>query len=229
MPFFSAAGNGGDAVSRRPHQAAQARLYPLHSQSPPPPPPDSLPRRVLEVRSGSDCVNNIVANFDAVLSELNLPDLSHLLMAQLSAPLWKRHTKNHLAIKGLLQHVEDCADYHASACEFRPLKPARHWSTTVGDPALTRLKNFRIHLLVGCDGLEKDAARFRSRNTGRPAGDPTCKLCGADSEDAVHFIFSCQALSVRRRGLLSGAPPIITSTFTELQHRRNRQTAESAW
>ena len=187
-------------------------------------PPDSLPRRVLEVRSGSDCANSIVANFNVVLSELNLPDLSHLLMAQPSAPLWKRHTKNHLAIKGLLQHIEDCADYHASACEFRPLKPARHWTTTVGDPALTRLNNFRIRLLVGCDGLEKDAARFRSRNTGRPAGDPTCKLCGADSEDAVHFIFSCQALSVRRRGLLSGAPPIISSTFTDSTSSSNPQT-----
>ena len=88
-------------------------------------PPDSLPRRVLEACGGSDSAGRFVANFKAVLSDLNLPDLSHILAAQPSPPLWKKHTKNHLAIKELLQHIEDCADYHASACEFQPLKPAK--------------------------------------------------------------------------------------------------------
>jgi hypothetical protein len=40
-------------------------------------------------------------------------------------------------------------------------RPLPHWSVTVGDVQRTRANNFRIRLLPGCDGLEKDAARFR--------------------------------------------------------------------
>ena len=171
-------------------------------------PPYSLPRRVLEARAGSDCANSIVANFKVVISKLNLLDLSHILAAQPSVPFWKRHTKNHLATKRLLQHIEDCADYHASACEFRPLKPAKHWSITVSDLALTQLNNFRIRLLVGCDGLEKDAARFRSRNTGRLVGDPSCWLRGHSP-----FYLNLPGTQVHRHSLLDDALPIISTMY----------------
>ena len=59
------------------------------------------------------------------------------------------------------------------------------------DPTLTRLNNFRMRLLVGCDGLEQNAARFRYRNTGTAPSDPLCKL---DQEDAVHFTAVCSRL-----------------------------------
>ena len=84
--------------------------------------------------------------------------------------------------------------------------PSRHWSTTVGDP---RLNNFKIRLLVDCDGLEKDAARFRSRNTGRPAGDPSCVVLtlrtqSISSHPARHS--QCGAIAYSTMPRLSSRP-----------------------
>ena len=90
------------------------------------------------------------------------------------------------------------------------------WSSTVGNVRLTRLNNFRIHLLVGCDGLEKDAARFRSRQ--QPdveVGDAVCKLCGNSTEDALHFISFCPALATARTNLLRAAPSSISSLLLD--------------
>ena len=55
------------------------------------------------------------------------------------------------------------------------IKPVSQWAVTVGDINMMRMNNFSIHLLVGCDGLEKDASRFRTRNTGGRIQDPSCK------------------------------------------------------
>ena len=41
---------------------------------------------------------------------------------------------------------------------------------------------------MGCDGLEKDVSRFRSRNTGAKPMDPSCKLCDAESEVAAQSL-----------------------------------------
>ena len=41
----------------------------------------------------------------------------------------------------------------------------------------TRRNNFRIRLLVGCDGLEADASRFRWRKDRSQPNNSTCKLC----------------------------------------------------
>ena len=60
----------------------------------------------------------------------------------------------------------------------------------VGDLHLTCLNNFCVHLLVGCNGLEKNACRFLVRDSSATSGDCSCKLCGADCEDTQHFISS---------------------------------------
>ena len=89
-----------------------------------------------------------------------------------------------LALKAHLEFLEEWDAYHLGSRSLSLLKPAPHWAVTVGDVKMTRLNNFRIRLLVGCDGLERDASRFRTRNTGGRVHDPSCKLCGAVSEDA---------------------------------------------
>ena len=64
----------------------------------------------------------------------------------------------------------------------------QHWEFTVGNPTLTRANNLRIRLLAGCEGLEKDAARFHYRNKQFSPADPSCKLCAAPCKDARHFL-----------------------------------------
>ena len=97
-------------------------------------PTDSLARRVFEARARSECSSSIVADFETVLSDLNLPKLSHLLVAQPRAPLWKRHVKNHLATRGLLEFIEDCTDYHASAWVERTEARTNRVETVEGTP-----------------------------------------------------------------------------------------------
>ena len=71
---------------------------------------------------------------------------------------------------------------------------------------LTTRSNFRVRLLLGCHGLESDAAGFRVRRDGSPTGNPMCKLCNSEKEDPVHFLAVCNALQAQRRVLLSHAP-----------------------
>ena len=99
--------------------------------------------------------------------ELNFPDLSLLLSTPPKVTVWKSHVKKHLAFKAQLEFIEDCEAYHVSSCDFISLRPAPHWTITLGN--LTRVNLFRVCLLVGCDGLEKDAAKFWTRHNGRAA------------------------------------------------------------
>ena len=71
---------------------------------------------------------------------------------------------------------------------------------------LTARSNFRVKLLLGCHGLESDAARFRVRRDGDPTRVSTCKLCKSGVEDATHFLATCSALLVQRQELLSHTP-----------------------
>ena len=100
---------------------------------------------------------------------------------------------------------------------YRTTERCPHWQITRGQPTLTRKNNFRIRLLVGCDGLEQDASRFRHRSL--PAGDNRCKLCLLEPEDASHFIARCPALSGPRSLLLTNFPtPPSVPPLLELLH-----------
>ena len=70
------------------------------------------------------------------------------------------------------------------------------------------LSNFNLPdlLLVGCDGLEKDAARFRSRR--QPDVEVGDAVCGNSTEDALHFILDpvLTSLPVSYSNILRAAP-----------------------
>ena len=75
-----------------------------------------------------------------------------------------------------------------SSCNVKPLCPAPHWEVTVGNFKLTQAKLFCVPLLVGCDGLELDAAHFRGRTTGTEPGNSLSKICHVEAEDAhAHY------------------------------------------
>ena len=67
--------------------------------------------------------------------------------------------------------------------------------------------NFRIQLLVGCDGLEHDACRFRTRRFPGTDKSSVCKLCLQEPEDQAHFIAWCPRLEAVRSQLLLTVPP----------------------
>ena len=91
--------------------------------------------------------------------------------------------------------LDVCDHLPLSDCLLCLGKPTPHWSVTRGLPKLTRLNNFRIRLLVGCDGLEADGSRFKRRKYAAAAvNDPTCRLCKLEPAVPAHFILRCSAL-----------------------------------
>ena len=171
-------------------------------------PSDSLARQVLVARAATPNAKGTIKRYRELLSGLSLPELSALLSTPPKNEPWKAFIKKNLALRAHVDFLETQDASYLGSCDLQLHRPAPHWRVTVGDPTLTRLNNFRIRLLVGCDGLEHDAARFWYRNTGAAPSDPSCKLCGHDQEDAVHFIAVCPRLENARLEALAVAPPI---------------------
>ena len=175
-------------------------------------PPDSLPKRVMLARAKLAPGKGIICVYEKILNDLSLPDLSSVLTSSPKASAWKSFAKKHLAICAQLDFFENCENYLISSCEFKLFKPSVHWTTTVGNTKLTRLNNFRIRLLVGCDGLNHDTSRFRNRKVANPA---QCCLCSLGTEDAEHFISKCPALSAERQSMLNNSQSAIRNQLPD--------------
>ena len=67
-------------------------------------------------------------------------------------------------------------------------------------------------LLLGCHGLESDAARFRVRRDGGRTGNPLCKLCNSGEEDPEHFLSTCNQ---GHEGLRTFSKSIVPLKFVE--------------
>ena len=69
----------------------------------------------------------------------------------------------------------DCSGLPISKCSPASFIQGRicpQWLISKGDRQMLQRSNFKIRLLVGCDGLEWDTSRFRGGER-----SPTCKLC----------------------------------------------------
>ena len=109
-------------------------------------------------------------------SELCLPPLTSIMQGNWRRSVWKKQVRSATLSAEFLQFLEVCDHLPLSNCLLSVGKPARHWHSTLGLPALTRLNNFRIRLLVGCDGLEADASRFHYRHL---PSIPLCQISAA--------------------------------------------------
>ncbi len=125
--------------------------------------------------------------------------LSQILKLPYPAPnLWKN-------IKLILSYVllqSQCGSIPISKCGPKSITNGcifPHWMTKGTD----RCSNFRVRLLVNCDGLEADAARFRGNIS------PLCKLCSTGPENTSHFTIVCPALQDIRDQQLPLAPDTI--------------------
>ena len=175
----------------------------------------SLPKKLISARIRNASAKGLIPRLEDALNKLNLPDINSLIESRVKREPWKKSIKKQLNIKTYLRFLTDCEEYYVSECDLKIGRPIQHWAVTLGDSKLSRANNFRIRLLVGCDGLEKDAARFRRRNNDRAPSDPSCKLCNAPVEDAFHFISHCPALEGERLRLLDCAPPSVKTQLPD--------------
>ena len=156
----------------------------------------------------------LIPDLQSTLDHLNLPSIKILLDNPVYPAYWKRTIKKQLGVRAYLKFLEDCQECILSDCDTKIGRPLPHWSVTIGDVQRTRATNFKIRLLVGCDGLEKEPARFRSRSNGTSPADP-CKLCGDPTEDTSHFISCCPALERERIRLISSAPTAVQALLPD--------------
>ena len=82
---------------------------------------------------------------------------------------------NSIIILIIIHYQKSSSLKGSSECDIKIGRPLPQWSVTVGDVQRTRATNFEIRLLAGCDGLKKDAVRFRSRNNGISPADPSLR------------------------------------------------------
>jgi len=172
----------------------------------------------------SDAKKGSIPVWSEPLYSLDLPGLSQLMDSPWSRTSWKKHVKCLLNTNALLSHQSDCSHLPISEYLFESGKPLPHWSVTRSLPILTRQSNFHIRLLLGCDGLEHDACRFRTRRFPGTAKLSVCKLCLQEPEDQAHFIARCPRLEAVCSQLLLMASlpcshydqPIISTSLLEL-------------
>ena len=172
---------------------------------------DALPKMIFCARVLSNAKKGSIPVWSDLLQSLDLPDLSQFMDSPWSRKSWKKFVKCLLKTNSLLHHQLDCSHLPISQCSFELDKPLSHWSITRNLPTLTRRNNFRIRLLVACDGLEHDACRFRTRRFPGAHNSTVCKLCFQEPEDAAHFIARCPKLQPICFQLLQTAPPPIQS------------------
>ena len=114
-----------------------------------------LPKQLLEVRVVNPRAKGITVTWGNLLDELCLPSIKQLLSTPRSKETWKRSVKRLLNIRAYITALDQCEKYPLGDCDLPIGRPAPHWTVTLHDTHATRKNNFRIRLLVGCDGLEQ--------------------------------------------------------------------------
>ena len=161
------------------------------------------------INSASQHPKSWVAMTNSILQDLLLPSCQSLFNDLPSKSAWKATINDILSARAHHALLTEAASKPSLTqfleCHLECNVPAVHWSFSLTSDLfhLAPITNFRIRLVLGCHGLESDAARFRVRSHNRVAGDPCCKLCHSSTEDAIHFVAICGALSQTRSHLLS--------------------------
>ena len=78
--------------------------------------------------------------------------------------------------------------------EFTPGKAHQMWNDTKYDKRDIRRGCIKAKMLTGTYTLQQNRARFNQF-----AVDPTCQMCGSDSENMQHFLLHCTALAETRK------------------------------
>ena len=153
-------------------------------------PDHAAPKQVLLACLSSTSPKSWINTLQRHLDEINLPDISTLAANTPSAGIWHRCVDRLIACQAQLNMCEEAESKKdlnpLIRCCTKPSVPAPHWKVTHSTEMLhlTTKSNFRVRLLLGCHGLESDAARFRARRDGGPTGE----------EDPVHFLATCNTL-----------------------------------
>ena len=134
--------------------------------------PTDLPRLILVQRLTSQSLSGIIPWWQQLLDNLHLPSLEQLISTPRGKASWKNSSKRLLNISHYIALTEECPDSPIGYCNLPLGKPSHHWSSTLHDRKATTRTNFHVRMLVGYDGLEADASKFRRRMDGTAPAIP---------------------------------------------------------
>ena len=158
-----------------------------------------------------DSPSGLLKTWSTLVSSRCYPSLSSMISNGKNKGSFKTAAKKSVLVTQYVKMTDTCTNLPISSLPALLGRPLMLWSCCQLDRSLHGPSNFRIRLLVGCDGLELDASRFRYRNRGNISpGDASCKLCNTEEESPSHFLVSCPALSMRRLALLQDAPSCVS-------------------
>ena len=122
---------------------------------------------------------------------LNLPSPNDQLQQAPSKPAWKRVVTGIIRARAemsLLGEAERKCNLHLlTQMNWQPGSPSPLLTCTHSKD-LTVKSNFRLRLLLGCHGLESDAACFQVRKGSLDVDSSTCRLCLQGNEDPTHML-----------------------------------------
>ncbi len=174
--------------------------------------PSSLARTVLLKRLGDNGQSSIIHSWALSLEEYALHSIPDLKIALPCSKLsWKNSIKLILSTNEYVLLQSQCGSIPISKCRPKSITNGHifpHWMVSKGDRQMLQRSNFRVRLLVNCDGLEADVARFRGNIS------PLWKLCSTGPENAYHFSIVCPALQDIRDQQLPLAPDTIASIIS---------------
>ncbi len=146
----------------------------------------------------------------------DLPSPHHLFDGSISPRHWKYLVKKVIPSYWFEQLTKDAASKSTLSfldCSALSLKKAHPvWSNVfpnIRDITRARIKS---KLLTGTYILQSNRAKFNKSEM-----DPTCILCGHETEDVVHFLTPCSALANTRRRFTSNLYSSMWSTLVQNQ------------
>ncbi len=126
--------------------------------------PASLARIVLLERLANHSLASVVHSWSSLLQDLALPSLSSLSTSiPCTKLIWKKSVKIMLRTQLLLSECSWLPISKCSSASFIQGRICPQWLISIGDRQMLQCSNFRIRLLVGCEGLESGRLKIQGR------------------------------------------------------------------
>ena len=170
-----------------------------------------LARRQLAVKTNKS--KSWFIHVKKLLRKYDLPSPYELLENPPRKDTWKSTVS--IAVNALWnQEAKECASSKSSlkylnidSLEIGVVHPV--WSSLTGNPREIERAAVKARLLTGTYVLQANRAKFNQFNV-----NPTCKICGEEAEDRLHFILRCNALEANRRHHIKKICDILNKSYS---------------
>ena len=125
-----------------------------------------------------------------ILSQFNLPSTINLLNTEISKEAWKQTVYKHVSAywvdKIKFEASEKSSFTFLNTQNYKIGEVHYLWKNAGFNLMAIKKAGFKAKLMTGTYVLQSNRAKFNQYSV-----DPTCLLCGDDTEDMIHFLLKC--------------------------------------